>query len=163
MYDEDGKPCRSCNTLLDFKFATGKITSKMNSPIQTPTESKDNAMPMIPGHKTHAKVDPPDVEKLGRSSWDLLHSITARYPVKPTEQNKSEMKQFLTLFSHVYPCSWCARDFEKFIAKHAPKVNSRDELGRWMCEAHNEVNAKLMKEQFDCNLWDKRWKDGWDE
>lgn len=129
----------------------------------TETENRAAVPDAIPSSKSYTKVEPPDVEELGRSSWDLLHSITARYPTRPTEQNKAEMKQFLTLFSHVYPCSWCATDFEKFITKHAPKVDSREELGRWMCEAHNEVNAKLNKERFDCNFWAKRWKDGWDE
>lgn len=128
-------------------------------------DSADQAVTgdLITGSKSYAKVDPPDVVELGKSSWNLLHSITAKYPSKPTDQQKSEMKQFLTIFSHIYPCNWCAADFEKFIKKNAPKVDSREELGRWMCEAHNDVNAKLKKEQFDCNLWAKRWKDGWDD
>lgn len=117
---------------------------------------------LIPGSKTYAKVDPPDVEQLGRSSWTLLHSIAAKYPKTPSDTQKQEMKQFMTIFSHVYPCWWCAKDFEKFIKNNAPKVDSRNELGLWICEAHNDVNKKLGKEEFDCTLWDKRWIDGWD-
>lgn len=116
----------------------------------------------IPGSKTHVKADPPDVEALGRSSWNLLHTVSANYPTRPSEGQKSEMRQFLQVFSHIYPCSWCASDFEQYLKDHAPKLGSRDEFGRWMCEAHNEVNVKLNKETFDCNLWKKRWKDGWD-
>ncbi|QLL33973.1 hypothetical protein HG536_0F02980 [Torulaspora globosa] len=164
IYDEDGKPCRSCNTLLDFKFATGRITSRAALPERAGRESRTiPAQELIPGSKSYAKVEPPDVVELGNSSWNLLHSITATYPSKPSEQKKAEMKQFLTIFSHIYPCSWCARDFEKFIEQNAPKVDSREDLGRWMCEAHNAVNEKLGKEKFDCNFWAKRWKDGWDE
>lgn len=117
----------------------------------------------IPNSRVYYKVDPPDVEELGKSSWNLLHTISAKYPKSPSEQQKTEMKQFLTLFSHIYPCNWCASDFERYIKQKAPRVNSRDELGRWMCEAHNEVNSKLNKEMFDCNFWEKRWKDGWEE
>jgi FAD-linked sulfhydryl oxidase len=28
---------------------------------------------------------------------------------------------------------------------------------------HNEVNRKLGKEEFDCNLVEQRWKEGWDD
>ncbi len=41
------------------------------------------------------------------------------------------------------------------------RVGSRDEFGRWMCEAHNEVNQKLGKNVFDCNKWGERWRTGW--
>jgi mitochondrial FAD-linked sulfhydryl oxidase len=30
-----------------------------------------------------------------------------------------------------------------------------------MCQAHNEVNRKLGKSEFDCGLWKERWRDGW--
>jgi len=42
-----------------------------------------------------------------------------------------------------------------------PRVEGRDGLGRWMCEAHNEVNRKLGKEVFDCGRWEERWRTGW--
>lgn len=161
--------CRSCNTLLDFKFATGKISGK-SSATDTGTESSiptgnlgTSAVDKIPGSKTHSKGEPLDVEALGRSSWNLLHTISANYPDKPSNRQQSEMRQFLQLFSHIYPCSWCASDFEKYLKDHSPKLGSRDEFGRWMCEAHNEVNSKLNKETFDCNFWQKRWKDGWND
>ncbi|GAV51960.1 hypothetical protein ZYGR_0AF04320 [Zygosaccharomyces rouxii] len=173
IYDENGKPCRSCNTLLDFRFATGKITGKQAASAaaaaaaaaaSTPAGSLGpTATEKIPGSKTHEKGEPLDVEGLGRSSWNVLHTITANYPDKPSNSQQSEMRQFLQLFSHIYPCSWCASDFERYLKTHAPKLGSRDEFGRWMCEAHNEVNAKLNKETFDCNFWEKRWKDGWDD
>lgn len=36
----------------------------------------------------------------------------------------------------------------------------REGLGRWMCEAHNEVNRKLGKEGFDCRRVEERWGRG---
>ncbi|CAI4063257.1 hypothetical protein SUVZ_07G2650 [Saccharomyces uvarum] len=168
MYDEDGKPCRSCNTLLDFQYVTGKITNGLknlssNATLANTAAATATSQDLIPGSRTYTKVDPPDVEQLGRSSWTLLHAAAANYPVKPSDEQKGEMKQFLNIFSHIYPCNWCAKDFEKYIRENAPKIESREELGRWMCEAHNKVNTKLRKPKFDCNFWGKRWKDGWDE
>lgn len=37
------------------------------------------------------------------------------------------------------------------------RVESREAFGRWMCEAHNEVNRKLGKREFDCEKWEERW------
>ncbi|SCU80512.1 LAMI_0B02718g1_1 [Lachancea mirantina] len=162
IYDKDGKPCRACNTLLDFQLVTGKVS---DSGPSTGLGKLGSSLGVL-GNQTkvngYAKEDPPDVEQLGRSSWSLLHSIAAAYPVSPNDKQRSEMKQFMTLFSHVYPCWWCAKDFEDFIKKNSPKVGSRDELGLWMCEAHNEVNEKLGKSKFDCSFWKNRWIDGWD-
>lgn len=70
---------------------------------------------------------------------------------------------FLKLFARLYPCSHCAEDFQKYMAspQTQPRLASQDELGQWMCEAHNDVNRKLGKEDFDCSLWKERWKTGW--
>lgn len=41
-----------------------------------------------------------------------------------------------------------------------PDVTSRETLSRWLCGVHNEVNARLGKEVFDCARVGERWKDG---
>lgn len=41
-----------------------------------------------------------------------------------------------------------------------PRLSGRSEFGLWMCEAHNEVNKKLGKEEFDCGKWEERWRTG---
>jgi len=43
---------------------------------------------------------------------------------------------------------------------NGPRVGGRGELGRWMCEAHNEVNRKLGKGEFECGGWEERWRTG---
>lgn len=110
-----------------------------------------------------AREEPPDVEQLGRSSWSLLHSIAANYPEHPDTKKQADLKQFLRLFGNFYPCWYCGEDFEKYMAKSEPKTDSQDAFGQWLCDAHNEVNVKLGKPSFDCNLWKQRWRDGWDE
>ncbi|ODQ48151.1 hypothetical protein PICMEDRAFT_51367 [Pichia membranifaciens NRRL Y-2026] len=145
VYDENGKPCRACNTLLDFRMVT----------------NKNIAAAAVANDAANARNCPPDVEELGRSTWTLLHSIAATYPDKPTKSQQENLSQFMNSFSNLYPCFHCADDFREHIKKDKIKVTNRDEFGKWLCNAHNEVNVKLGKPKFDCNLWKERWKDGW--
>lgn len=109
---------------------------------------------------SYSKDDPPDVEQLGRSSWTLLHSIGAKYPINPSAEQQNDITNFLQLFGKLYPCWFCAKDFNQYLSENKPKVKTQEDLNRWLCDAHNEVNAKLGKPTFDCNLWKQRWKDG---
>lgn len=109
----------------------------------------------------YAKDCPPDVEVLGKSSWTLLHSIAAQYPERPNETQQRDMTQFIGLFAKLYPCWFCAADFQKYIKVEKPKVKTQEEFGQWLCNAHNDVNKKLGKNEFDCQLWKQRWRDGW--
>lgn len=68
---------------------------------------------------------------------------------------------FVKSFGKLYPCTWCGEDFQKYMEREKVRVGSRDEFGRWMCEAHNDVNVKLGKKTFDCDKWEERWRTGW--
>lgn len=105
---------------------------------------------------------PPDVEILGRSTWTMLHTMTANYPTRPSRSEQLQTRNFLSLFSQIYPCSHCAEDFRAWMGQEGnnPRVSNRDEFGKWMCEAHNAVNEKLGKERFDCGKWEERWRTG---
>ncbi|CAH6723036.1 mitochondrial FAD-linked sulfhydryl oxidase Erv1p [[Candida] jaroonii] len=143
IYDKDGKPCRTCNSLLDFQAASGKVPK--DKKLATPRR----------------KDCPPDVNEIGRSSWTFLHSVAATYPETPSSEQQTDLRTFLRLFSKFYPCWYCGEDFEKYQVKNEPSVESQEKFGKWLCDAHNEVNVKLGKPKFDCNLWQQRWKDGW--
>ncbi|EGW34362.1 uncharacterized protein SPAPADRAFT_59785 [Spathaspora passalidarum NRRL Y-27907] len=160
VYDKDGKPCRTCNTLQDFQFATAGAKKQVKTPV---VSGMNPEQPVNTKIGSYAKEDPPDVTVLGRSSWTLLHSIAATYPEEPTNKQQKDMKQFINLFAGFYPCWFCADDFQKYITTNEPKVETQDSLGRWLCDAHNDVNKKLGKPKFNCDLWKQRWKDGWDE
>lgn len=160
VYDENGKPCRACNTLLDFQMISNKKVNK-NS-----TGANNTAAAAVAGLTTTTssltpKDCPPDVEELGKSTWTLLHSIAATYPDKPSKFQQDNLSQFMNSFSNLYPCFYCAEDFRDYIKENKIKVTNRDEFGNWLCNAHNAVNVKLGKPKFDCNLWKERWKDGW--
>lgn len=123
------------------------------------TAKKESNTRIPPGYK----ACPPDVEVLGRSTWTFLHTMAGQYPIKANEQEQTEMKSFLNVFSKIYPCWWCAEDLQNWMSTkgNEPKVGGRDELGNWLCDAHNEVNKKLSKPTFDCRQWKARWRDGW--
>lgn len=137
-----------CNTLADLKAQSKSLMKGRPTTEAAVTETLPTDCP-------------PDVVQLGRSSWTLLHSIAATYPEKPTTAEQNDVRSFMQLFSKLYPCWVCAEDFQKYIKKEEPKTASRDEFGRWLCAAHNAVNAKLGKNTFDCNLWQERWVTGW--
>lgn len=56
---------------------------------------------------------PLDKTKLGNATWGLLHTMAAFYSDNPTDSQKSDMKTFFDVFSRVYPCEYCAKDFRK--------------------------------------------------
>lgn len=135
---------------MDFQLATGK---KDGSKAKTAAAATG-----VAASQSDAGTEyPPDVEQLGRSSWTLLHSIAATYPEKPANKQQQDLKQFLKLFGTFYPCWFCADDFKGYMERNEPKVSSQDDFGKWLCDAHNEVNVKLGKPKFDCDLWKKRW------
>jgi FAD-linked sulfhydryl oxidase len=142
--------CRSCSSKAAFSSFVKGVT---NPAAATPTTTAPTTS--IPDDC------PPDVEALGRSSWTLLHSIAATYPEQPTRSQQNDLLGFVHLFAKLYPCWTCAEDFQGYVAKSQPQVESRGKFGMWLCGAHNDVNRKLGKKEFDCSRWEERWRTGW--
>jgi FAD-linked sulfhydryl oxidase len=88
--------------------------------------------------------------ELGRATWKYFHTMMARFPDKPTEEESSTLKTFIHLFQRLYPCGECAEHFGEIIQKFPPQVSSRSAAAVWACHVHNEVNKSLKKEMFDC-------------
>ncbi|KAL0939445.1 Mitochondrial FAD-linked sulfhydryl oxidase ERV1 [Colletotrichum truncatum] len=144
---KDGKPCRSCSSKSAFSNWAAQTNASLKKGTSNISNTPDNC--------------PPDVEALGRSTWTLLHSIAATYPEKPSPTQKEDLRGFMRLFSKLYPCWVCAEDFQSYMQKQQVQVAGRKEFGNWLCEAHNEVNRKLGKKEFDCSRWEERWLTGW--
>ncbi|MCJ1471668.1 hypothetical protein MMC13_000308 [Lambiella insularis] len=154
---EDGKPCRSCTSAFEWKKLMRSATAPSATPPSSPTAASSPSSP--------PSDCPPDVDRLGRHTWTLLHSISAAYPARASRAQQADMAQFLALFAALYPCGVCADDFRGWMRRegNAPRVEGREGLGAWMCEAHNAVNRKLGKREFDCARWEERWRTGWRE
>ncbi|ERT02774.1 hypothetical protein HMPREF1624_01076 [Sporothrix schenckii ATCC 58251] len=162
---KDGKPCRSCTSFASWASQT---KTSLNTPSSSGSAGTAAAAAMAASTAITAAavagppVDcPADVETLGRSTWTLLHTIAAQYPTQPSPSQQADVKGFIGTLSRLYPCWVCAEDFQLFLSKSPVRTASRDDFGRWLCAAHNEVNDKLGKPQFDCNLWEERWRTGW--
>jgi FAD-linked sulfhydryl oxidase len=108
-----------------------------------------------------AKVEcPPSKSLLGDSSWNLLHSMVAWYPDRPTMEQQTKMKNFMEALAMFYPCSYCAADFQENQKQSPVKTETREDLCIWLCEQHNLVNEKLGKKLFKCDMksLDERWR-----
>lgn len=103
---------------------------------------------------------PPDNSELGSSTWTFLHTTASYYPDRPTYSEQYNMEHLLRSVALFYPCRSCGDHFSDYIRENPPRVASRSELERWLCVAHNEVNERTGKEQFDCSRSRERWKDG---
>ncbi|CAH1398396.1 unnamed protein product [Nezara viridula] len=137
--------CRACSAFKSW--AKAQNTAQKQEKVEA-SPSKNKSCPL-------------DIEELGRSSWNMLHTMAAYYPEKPTKEQQSDMKIFFYTFSNFYPCHTCAEDFQKDLKEMPPETQSAEKLSQWLCKMHNRVNEKLGKPIFDCSKVFERWKDGW--
>ncbi|XP_035733702.1 FAD-linked sulfhydryl oxidase ALR-like [Vespa mandarinia] len=151
------KPCRTCT---DFKtwvklqqqiFDSGKNDAQKQQANNTSTNITT----------TQRDDCPLTRDEIGSKTWAFLHTMAARYPDHPSEEQKSDMKKFMYIFSKFYPCHTCAEDFQEQLKNMPPQTDSQKILSQWLCAVHNKVNKKLGKPEFDCKLVDQRWRDGW--
>jgi len=89
-------------------------------------------------------------ERLGRSTWILLHTMGARYPLEPSLEHQQTTQTFMTNLSRLFPCPQCAREFRELLKEDPPKVATREVFSQWLCQLHNKVNARLKKPLFNC-------------
>jgi mitochondrial FAD-linked sulfhydryl oxidase len=70
------------------------------------------------------------------------------------------METFFSGLARFYPCLWCAADFAENLKAKPVRAETREDLCIWLCEQHNQVNAKLGKPLFPCTLktLDERWR-----
>jgi len=80
----------------------------------------------------------------------VLHTTFARFPEKPTDDEKEALRSYVHLFQRLYPCGECAEHFGQVLAKYPPQVSSRSAAAMWGCYVHNIVNKRLKKPEFNC-------------
>lgn len=125
-------------TVKDIKGNVKKNVKDKNEDVKFP-----GIMPQMPD--LEAK------QALGRASWKYFHTLLARFPDKPTEDERLKLKNFISLYAELYPCGECSYHFIKLIEKYPVQTSSRTNAAMWGCHIHNKVNAYLKKEEYDCS------------
>ena len=90
--------------------------------------------------------------ELGRATWTLLHRLAAGYDAAPTPARQATAAAFFGALGELYPCTDCAAHFRGLLEANPPEVASNSHLSLWLCGVHNQVNARLGKPAFPCNL-----------
>ena len=98
--------------------------------------------------------------ELGRATWKLMHTMTLRFPDKPTEDERKALESFFYLTSRLYPCGECATEFQALLKQYPPQTSSRMVAALWLCHVHNQVNKRLKKSEFDCTKLDETYDCG---
>jgi len=98
--------------------------------------------------------------ELGQASWKLFHTILARFPTKPSDDERKALRSFVYLFARLYPCGECGEHFRGLLAQYPPQTSSRDAASQWGCFVHNQVNERLRKPEFDCKQIAETYKCG---
>ena len=86
----------------------------------------------------------------GAKYWGVLHNIAASYPDKPTRTQKAKMKELITNLIENIPCEDCKVHAKKYIKTHKIKVTNKQELSKYLCNFHNNVNERLGKPIVEC-------------
>ena len=83
-----------------------------------------------------------DRNRLGQSTWYLLHEIAKHVP----KTRESHFKNLMYSLSYVYPCEICRDHIDEYILKNGVELSDE-----WVCRFHNDVNMRLKKPLFDCS------------
>lgn len=89
----------------------------------------------------------PDV--WGPPAWTFLHTITLNYPENPTIKEKENYSTFFNLLTEILPCDRCKAHYKKNIKEYPIKLDSKEELTKWLFDIHNKVNESNGKEIYD--------------
>ena len=90
-------------------------------PVLENTEAANQAIDEAPTIILPESGCPLDKEELGRSTWDLIHTIAAYYPDSPSDADKENARNFISSVSYLYPCEVCREDFKQSVADFPPQ------------------------------------------
>lgn len=83
----------------------------------------------------------------GPHLWFSLHTISIVYPLKPTDDDKKNYKNFFINLKEVIPCSVCKKNYARHLNEHPVDnfLDNRKSLVYWVIDMHNMVNAEIGK------------------
>ena len=84
----------------------------------------------------------------GPHAWNLLHTLSLTYPLKPTQLDREDYLAFLKGFGRVIPCEICKVHFSRNMQENYPLLEDREDFFKWMVDLHNEINGRTGKRSF---------------
>lgn len=135
-------------------FPAMKAGEVLSSSPKTETSNNPDGTSFLPLEYNHPRFSR---EKLGNMSWNILHLISAFVPDNLDLKNNEELNAFLALFAKYYPCKMCGRHFTSILKQHPFSGSTKKDFMVYLCDRHNDVNRRLKKPIFPCNLVEKAW------
>ena len=84
--------------------------------------------------------------------WNFLHSVAARYPDNPSNEEKIGMSQFLNVLPQLIPCKTCREHTIAFFNANQHNLgeflSSKTSLFFLFWAFHNNVNKRLGKKMM---------------
>ena len=97
-------------------------------------------------------LSPKDPKVWGPAFWFGLHNAAAFYPEDPSPIVRSRMKDRILAIPYEINCDVCRPHAISFIEKHRDNldsiVSSRDNLGAFYVDFHNQVNKRYGKREW---------------
>lgn len=109
----NGRPCKACVSVEDMMRMSREAARKKKAQGQaaggeaakppvasSSSDQKPTSSTNVGAGKRRADC-PVDKDELGRSTWNLLHTMAAYYPEQPTGDERQTMKQTVESLSKV--------------------------------------------------------------
>jgi hypothetical protein len=94
----------------------------------------------------------------GPAQWHMLHTISFNYPVKPTEEQKKQYRDYVLSLQNVLPCGACRKNLKTNL-RHLPlkmsDMKSRETFSKYIYNLHELVN-KMLKKKSNLTYCDVR-------
>ena len=84
----------------------------------------------------------------GPSLWHYLHTMSFNYPVKPTNREKKQYKDFMLSLQHVLPCRYCRENLKnnfKTLPLTKTALKNRENFSKYVYTLHELINKMLGK------------------
>lgn len=84
----------------------------------------------------------------GPGMWFYLHTMSFNYPIRPTEKDKKNYKNFVLNLQNVLPCGKCRINFKNNLKSYPIKpchLKNRTNFSKYIYRLHEIVNNMLGK------------------
>lgn len=112
----------ACKSKADLLLAVMKHKGTGNDNKANPQKSNQTAAVNSDNFTSDiVQGCPVDKDELGKSTWNLIHTMAANYPEAPSADDILNARNFLNALSWLYPCPYCAEDFRKSLLESPPE------------------------------------------